>query len=287
VGAPLLRTPVERSRFCDLGLEDAVHLFVGAILFGMPRSNELNADSQSGPPSAQTRKPKRSGGAKRLAVVHADNIRVTILSKQPDKNPSDWLPTLVFEQADRQQVTTEQIPHCQWLDPLAVSRPKPAFEIYGPDLIVSQSPRQTIASQLWTAPRTSATGSVEFHSLEPVANRAGCWRSFLPVELAQPSRQLSASPTPVASSYPANSLHPHRRGLPRRAVRARASIAQPSTPFALEARLPLIPGLATDSEGPTQMRHASLGLQSQLHELQPLCQTTDLFPRHGRGKGQK
>jgi hypothetical protein len=91
----------------------------------------------------------------------------------------------------------------------------------------------------------------------------------------------------VASTYPANSLHPNRRGLARTTVRTRASISEPSEPFALETSLPLIPSLATDSEGPTQLRHALLGLQSQFHKLQPLCQTRDFFPRHGRGKGQK
>ena len=241
--------------------------------------------TQSGPPGTQTRKPERSGRSKGLTVVHSDNIRVTLLPKQPNKNPSYRPPTLIPQQANSQQVTAERISHCQWLDPLTIPRSKPAFEIHRPDLIASDGLRQTIAPQNRTTSRTSAPESVEAHPLEPVANRAGGRRSFPTVQLAQPSRQLSAPPSPVASPYPANSLHPHRRSLARTAVRTRASISQPSPPFAFETRLPLIPGLATDSEGLTQLRHAPLGLQSQLCELQPLRQKRDFFPRHDRGKG--
>ena len=285
--APLLRTTIRRSRSCCFGLEYPVHLFVCPILFGMPRSNELDANSQSGPPSAQTRKPKRPGRSKGLAVVYSNNLRVAMLPKQPDKNPSYRLPTLVAQQPNSQQVTAEQIPHCQRLDPPAIHSSKPAFEIHRPDVIASGGWCQTIAPQLWTTPRTSAAGSVELHSLEPVANRARRRRALPPINSTQPSRQFSAPPTSVASPYPANPLHPHRRGLPRRALGARASTSKPATPFALETSRPLIASLATDSEDLTQPRHASLGLQSQLHELQPLCQTRDFFPRHDRGKGPK
>lgn len=284
---PLLRTSVLRSRSCCLGLEHPVHLFVCSVLFGMPGSNELDMNPQSGPPSTQTRKPERSGRSKGLTVVYSDNVRVTILPKQSNKNPPYRPPTLIPQQANSQQVTAEQIPYCQWLDPLAIPGSKPTFEIHRPDLIASDGHRQAIVSQLRTASRTPPADSVEPHSLEPVANGARCWRSFPAVHLPQPGRQLSAPPTSVAPPYPANSLHPHSRRLARTAVRTRTPISQSWTSFAFETPLPLIPGLATDSEGQTQPRHASLGLQSQLHELQPLRQTRDFFPRHDRGKGRK
>src|ERR1051326_8242406 len=73
------------SRPCCLGLENPMHLLVPAILFWMPWSNKFDADSQRRPPRAQARKPKRPCRSEGWAVVHSNDCRITIFSKQPKK----------------------------------------------------------------------------------------------------------------------------------------------------------------------------------------------------------
>jgi hypothetical protein len=66
-----------------------------------------------------------------------------------------------------------------------------------------------------------------------------------------------------------------------------AQISQTSATFPLEATFPFVAAFATDSELPTQLRHAFVGLQGQLHKCEPPHYQRDLFPRHAREKRQK
>ena len=284
---PLLGAQIPRSGFRRLGFEHPVHLFVCSILFGVPRSNELDLDAQSSPPGTQPRKPSRPVGTERSAIVHTNDFRHPVPRKQTQEHSTHRSPTLIAEQTNNQYITTEQIAHRQRFDPPAILSPEPAFEVHGPHLIVLRRNRQGIARQCGTPPRTAAAAATEFHSLEPIANGPGSRSPLSPIGLAQPNRQFSAPPTSMPASHLPDPAYPNRGGLFRRAVRTRASISQTRTPFALEAVLPLVAGLATDSEGSAQLRHALLGLQSQLHKPQPSHHTGDLFPRHDRRKRRK
>jgi len=58
-------------------------------------------------------------------------------------------------------------------------------------------------------------------------------------------------------------------------------------PPGAQARHPFVAALAAHAKTPTQLRHALLCLQRQLHKLQPSHHRRDLFPRHGPQKAQK
>lgn len=278
IGPSLLSTPIGRSRSRRLGFENTVHLFVSPILFGVPRSNEFDPDSQSRPPRAQSRKTGRPTRCERPAIVDSDHSRVSILRKQPPKDSARWSPTLIGQQTNGQHVAAEQIPHRQGFDSLAISSPKPALEIDGPDLIAPVSDRQGRALQLGAARSTLTSAATELQSLQPNPNRPGRWRTLRSVHLSQAGGQFSAAPAPVPPPQPPNSSYPSRRGLKGRAVGTSASISESTTTLSFETSYPFVTSLATDPKPPTQLRHALLGLQSQLHKPQPSHHTRHIFP---------
>lgn len=286
-GPPLLRSHIGRRGSCRFGFEHPMHLFVRPILFRMPRSYELDLDSQGGPPSAQARKPHWPGRSERSAIVHADDLGIPVTPKQPQKNSTNRPPTLIGQQAYSQQVTTEQIANRQGLDPASVLSSKPALEIDRPNLIALLGYRQSTSAQRWTSRRTPTTAAAQLHSFEPLANRACSRRSLTPIQLAQSSGKFPASPASMSPPQPPDPTQPYRRGLPRGLVRTTGSISQPSTSFPFESRLPFVAIPTTQSKGLTQSRHALLGLQSQLHKLQSSHHTRDFFPRHAPEKAEK
>jgi hypothetical protein len=191
----------------------------------------------------------------------------------------------VVEQPHGQHVAAEGIAYGQGFHAPTIPGSKPTFEIHRPDLVAPPGYGQLPPAQPGTPRRTTAAAPAQLHSLEPLANRAGCWSPVTPILFAQPDSQLPTAPTAMLSSQPPKSAQPQRRGSTRRLARTRAPVSQSATAFPFEARLPLVTIAPTDPEGLTQLRHALLGLQSQLHKLQPSRQRKDLFPRHAPGKG--
>ena len=286
-GPPLLRSHIARRGSCRFGFEHPMHLFVRPILFWMPRSYELDLDSHGRPPCAQARKPRWPGRSERSAIVHADDLGIAVTPKQPQKNSTNRPPTLVGQQAYSQQVTTEQIANRQGLDPASVLSPKPALEIDRPNLIALLGHRQSTSAQGRTSRRTPTTAAAQLHSLEPLANRACSRRTLTPIQLAQSSGKFPASPASMSPSQPPDPTQPYCRGLPRGLVRTTSSISQSSTSFLFESCLPFVAIPTTQSKGLTQLRHALLGLQSQLHKLQSSHHTRDFFPGHAPEKAEK
>src|SRR5579859_888760 len=287
VQAPLLRSQMARGRPRRLGLEHAVHLLVRPVLFGMSRRDEFDSNAQGGPPGAQPRQTPGTSGPKRPAVVRANHGWIAVLPEQPQKDPARWHPTLILEQPDRQQIPTERIPDRQGLHPLAVASSKPAFEIHRPHLIAA--PRHGQPSPLQSRPprRMPTRTTAQFHSPQPFANRPRTRHAFSGVFLPQTRSQFPAAPTPVTSPQTPNPDQPSRGYPPRRTMRATGPVPQTARPLLLESRYPLVAALAAQTKTPTQLRHALLGFEGQLHELQPLYHRRKFFPRHARGKAQK
>jgi hypothetical protein len=287
VGAPLLSSRMSRSRLCRLGLEDPMHLLVSAVLFWMPWSDKFHADSQRRPPRAQARKPKRPGRSEGRTIVHPDDFGVTIVSKQSKKNAFDHHPMRMLEQANGQQVTTEKIPHGQRIHWLPIAGSKPAFEIHSPNLVASASHRQRTWLELRTPPATSVPTPAQFHHLQPLADRPSRWHTLSGKFLAQSSRKLATAPTPIPSPRPPNAHQPFGRNLSWRALWASGPIPKAAKPLSLETLLPFVASLATDPKQPTQLRHVLLGLQSQLHKMQPPNYRRHFLERHAPVKGRK
>src|SRR5580765_1847645 len=280
VGTPLLRSQVTRRGSRRLRLQHPMHLLVRSVLLGMPRGDEFDSNPQSRPPSAQARKPRRTSRSEGRSIVHADDIRISLLPKQAQENPPDWSPTLILQHADCQQISTEQIPHRQRFHSLAILSPKPTFEIHRPYLIASRSRRQHFAAQLRSSPRPAAAATIQLHSLEPLANRPRSRGPLTRIFFAQSSGKLPAAPTPMPSAQPANPAQPLWRSSPRRTVWTTRPISQSARSLQFESSLPFVAALATESEQPTQLRHALLGLGSQLRKLQPAHPRGHFFPRH-------
>jgi hypothetical protein len=277
----LLRPSIARGRSSGFGLHYPMHLLVPAILLGMAWSDELHGDSQRGPPSAQARKPRRASRSERSAVVHADDPWITVPSEQPQKDAPHRLPPLIRQQPNTQQVSTVQIPHRQRIYSMPVLRSKPSFEIHRPYLVASTCHRQLSKAHLGTSARTSTDTATELHLFEPPADRARSWDALPFVFLGQASAQFPTSPAPMAPTRLPNPPQPFLVRSPRRAPGTPGPIQQPTPTFLLEAMLPFVAALATDSKQPTQPRHALLGLQSQLYELQPSRHLSKDVPCHG------
>jgi len=286
-GASLLSSPVARRWSRRLGLEHPMHLLVRSVLLRMPRGYEFDSNPQSRPPGTQSRKPSRTRRSKGRTIVRADDIRISLLPKQAQENPPDWSPALIPQQADCQQISTEQIPYSQRFHSLAILGPKPTFEIHRPYLIAPCSRRQYFASQLRSSPSPSTTALIQFHSLEPLANGPRSRSPLTRIFFAQSSCKLPAAPTPMPSAQPANPAQPLRRSSPRRAVWTTSPIAQPARSLQLESSFPFVAALATESKQPTQLRHALLGLRGQLCKPQPPHPSRHFFPRHVREKAGK
>jgi hypothetical protein len=287
VRPPLLSSQVTRSRSRRLGLQYSMHLFVRPVLLRMPRGREFDANPQSRPPSAQSRKPRRPSRSKGGTIVHADDLGISLLPKQTQKNSPDWSPALIFQQAYAQQISTELIPHSQRFHSLAILSPEPTFEVHRPHVVAPRRHRQCFAAQLRAAPRSPAARAIQFQPLEPLANRPRTGGLLPRIFSAQSGCKLPAAPTPMSSAQAANPLQPFWGSSLRRTLGTTGSLAQPARSLPLESGLPFVAALATQSEQPAQLRHALLGLQSQLCKLQPPGQSRELFQRHAREKGEK
>src|SRR6266850_8212740 len=284
IRASLLPSEVSRGWACRFGFVYAVHLFVPTILLRMTRLDELHSNPQRRPPRAQPRQSGRPGGTKRAAVVHSDRCRIPTLAKHSQKLPPNGLPALIWEQANAQQITAEQIPDRQGFCPSTVLSSEPALEIDRPYLVASPCNRQRPSLQLRPAARPAAHLPVQAHSLEPAADRPHRWDALRPMLSAQTRRHLPAAPTPVPTTHAPYPRQPLAGDLPRARVRPLGTILESAQTVAFEALQPFVSNPPTVSKLSTQLGHASLGLRSQLHKLQAPYHTRKFFPRHARGK---
>src|SRR6266851_3492851 len=172
VRPPLLSSQVDRSRARRFGFQYPMHLLVRSILPRVPRLYEFDSNPQRRPPSTQSRKPSWTSRSKGRTIVHAHDLRISLLPKQTQKDPPHWLPALISQQADAQQISTEQIPHCQWFHSLPVLSPKPTFEVHRPDLVAPSRHGQDLAVQFRSSPGSAAAAAIQFQPLEPLANRS-------------------------------------------------------------------------------------------------------------------
>src|SRR5436190_2355237 len=286
-GPALLSPQVPRGWSRRFGFQHPMHLLVCSVLFRMPRRDKFDSNCQSCPPGAQTRKPRWTLRSERSAVVHADNLRVAVLAKQSHKNAACWPPTLVWQQNNTQQKTAEQIPHRQGFHSPSILGPKPPLEIHCPHLVAALGYRQATSTHIGTTWASARCMPIQFHSPKPLANRARTRSNFLRIQPTQTCCQLPAAPTAVSPPQSSDPAQPFRRSLSRRSMRTANSISQSTQAFLLEALFPFVPALATESEYPTELRHALLGLQSQLHKSHSAHHTSHFFPRHGCEKAGK
>jgi hypothetical protein len=267
---PLLRSPIARCRMRRFGLEHPMHLLVCTVLFGMARRDKFDSNPQRRPPGTQPRKSRRACGSKGTAVVHSDHFRVAVSPKDSEKFPAGRPPALVSQQANAQQIATEQIPHSQWLDATTILGAKPTFEIDSPNMV--GPPRDSEFGSLQTRTTTSPSSAcppIQAHALEPIAHRPNTGDLIRSICLAQACRQLPAAPSGMATTQSPNPLQPFGRYLSRTSPWSAGPILQTSKPFPFEAPHPFVGRSAAQSKLSAKLAEVSLGLARQLHKLQP------------------
>jgi hypothetical protein len=280
LAAPPLSARVAGNWPRRFGFVHPVHLFVTPILFRMSGRYEFAPHPQSRPPGTQARKPRWPGRSEWSPIIRADNLGIPVAREQSHKNPASRPPTLIGQQSYSQQITTEQIAHRQGLDPATVLCSKPALEIDCPNLVASPRYGQSAWLQARTSRRTPAGPTAQFHSLHPFANRAGSRNGLPGIFPTQMRGQFSTSPTSMAPVQTANPTQPSHRSFARRTVGTATSIAQPGSAFLLKSLFPFVADLAAPAKNPTQLRHASLGLQDQLYKLKPPHDRGHFLQRH-------
>ena len=270
IRSPLLRSSIARHRMCRFGLEHPMHLFVCAVLLGVPRRNKFHSDSQCHPPGAQARKPCRTRGSKGTAIVHTDHLRIAVSPKEPEEFSTDRPPTLVLQQANAQQIATEEISHCQRFYTATVLGTKPTLEIDCPHLVGPSRYGQFGPLQARATPSPPpAFPTIQAHTFEPIADRPNT-RYLLPwMSLAQARHQLATAPTGMAATQSTNPLQPFGCHLPRTSPRLARSVLQTSKPVPLEAPDPFVACSAAPSKLSAQFAELALGLARQFHKLQP------------------
>lgn len=284
--AALLRSSVGRSWTGRLGLEHPMHLFVCRILLRVPWDYEFDPNPQSCPPRTQTRKARWTDRSKGHPVVHPDRLWIAVLTKKTRTDPLHGRPALIGQNVDGQKITTEHVSDRQRFGPLTVGRAKPSFEVYGPDLVAASRLGQAGPLHMWSC-RPVVPPPGQLHAPQPFGDAPHRRNPLRRMLLAQPNPKLLAAPTPMPSPQPAYTRQPLCRNLTGAMMRTARTVTQAAQAFSFEAGHPFVTSLATDSENPTQMRHASRGLQSQFHESQPPSKRRDFFPRHSRRKRQK
>jgi hypothetical protein len=190
---------------------------------------------------------------------------------------------LIWQNTNPQQVTAEHISDGQRLDSLAIGGTKPTFEVHRPNFVAGSGTDQARPPQLgpgWSV----APPPRQLHPPEPLCNGSHRGNLFSRILLEQPSSKFLAAPSVVTPPQPPNTSEPLRRDLLWRMQGATGTIPQSSQTLSSS---PFVAYPATDPERVTQLRHASLGLQSQLHELQSPSKRRNIFPRHDRRKRQK
>jgi hypothetical protein len=266
----LLRSPIARCRTCRFGLQHPMHLLVRAVLFGMARCDKFDSNPQRRPPGAQPRKPRRACGSKGTAVVYTDHFRVAVSPKNSEKFSADRPPTLVPQQANAQQIATEQIPYSQWFYTATILRAKPTLEIDRPHMI--GPPRYSEFGSFQTRATTSSSPAcppIQSHPFEPIADRPNTGDPIRSMCLAQARRQLPAAPTGMATTQSPNPLQPFGRYLSRTSPRSAGTILQAPKPLPFETLDPFVACSAAQSKLSAQLAQVSLGLAHQLHKLQP------------------
>jgi hypothetical protein len=79
----LLQVEVGRRGFSHTSLECSMHPFVDTILLGTSRRDALVSDAELKPPDIQVSQAMDTGRRERGAVIAADCVWKTILTKEP------------------------------------------------------------------------------------------------------------------------------------------------------------------------------------------------------------
>jgi len=233
-----------RSRF---GLIHSTHLSMTRVVLGSSPARKLHPNPQSQPPSREARQIQSPVPSEGLAMIDANDFRLTKLDKQSLKILPYWLIVMV-KQSDAQQIAAEQIAHCQWVHPLPVSRAKPAFEIDGPDVIGSAWDRQWRSHQLGSPTCAGTTAAYKSQPPQPFGYGSHLGQVGARMLSAQMGINFLCAPTRTALPHPADLSEPATGSPSWRAVGTSRAIRQSGATLRSKTSQPFEPSLSTDTK---------------------------------------
>src|SRR5213594_4751668 len=193
--AALLAAARAGGRPGRLGLQRAVHAFVGAVLFRMARLDALLGDPEADPPDVHRAQPMDARGAEGGPVVGADGAgQADVAEESVEHEPA------VLRADRRQGVTGEQIAAVlvgdrEGIAVRAVAGAEVALEVRGPHVV---RPRGNELGRARMLPGSAAAAPPhESPAVQEIARRTRCGQLEPRAVVGEPYEQLAGTPARV------------------------------------------------------------------------------------------
>ena len=256
-----------------------MHALMSAILLRRGRMDEVRLDAELDPPRRQARKTACAARPERRPIIAADRKRQAMSVKCLFKDRLRSFDRLLHD-PHIDQKTTVAIRYRQWVDPAAVCRAEPAFEVGGP-LVVGRGDRSN-GSLLINRPAPPLDRCNQPGLLENAADRRRRWPAGLGSLTLKYRQQLTRPQMRKAFSQRNNYIRQRSRGLVRAMQWSVRTIHKPIRPAALSPFTPFVKRIAANPVSTTQIRHAPVpGLVIRQHP-NTLFHATSLLKRHRR-----
>jgi hypothetical protein len=263
VESSLLSPAGGRWRPGGFGFQRTMHTFMAAVLFGVGRLDQLRVDAQSDPPDRESGEPSDRAGGEGRAVVGADDLWQSELTKQAPKDCLCSLEGWAEQRLAAQDVSAEAIGHGEGIAVLAVAGAKLSFEISRPDLVGG---RHRGLWSSWMARSAAAAGVNTALSLEDVTDRAPGRPGPIRMASHQNRQQLLGPPAGMMAASLQHGLHNTGSRLVGAALGASRPIQKTGGTLGPVARQPLVSGLSADAEPLTELCHAEKLSEIICHE---------------------
>src|SRR5262245_49430228 len=279
IKARLLLGRIRRRRVSGLLVQGAMHPLVSAVLLWRGRMDEARFDPELEPPSRQPGETTRSTRAKGGSVVATDRPRQAISSERRRKNRLHALDRRTRD-PHLDQKAAVAVHNRQRVNPLAVQRAEPAFEVGRPFIVGRRNGRKR--ALLVDRPAPSLDRGNQSGALENPADRRGRRPTPLRSSTLEDHQQL-ASPDTAVPTVQLNDLLRHLGcGRVRAMCRRMRPIHEPARFTKPMSPTPFVECVPANSVAPAQFRHAPVPRVVISHHPNALFHPTGLRKWHRR-----
>ena len=271
IGAMLLGLAIGRRLANDLRLIARMHLLMGCIVPRTRSAGELHTNAKAQPPHAQTGETQGSIARKRSAVVHTDDLGKSLPAEYSGHGPAHGFITLVFKQAQIEQIAPVRFPYGQQILTLSITRAKPPFEVQSPDLMQRPCCCQSGVRHRRSAPCTPYRTFNQPELPQPPVDAAHRRNpSAVRKPVLKNTMELLRTPMRTLFAQRHHALFPISRLSPGTTRRPARSVPQSFTPQSLVPLKPFVTSLATDPVFQAQLLQTSRGSQCFQRKALPL-----------------
>jgi hypothetical protein len=165
--AALLRPGGGSRRGGSFGLEDTVHLLMGAIVLRFGGPGELHADATAQPPNTESGEVQWPLAGEGHTVVDANDLGTSMALEERMQERPHAAVAKVGDESDGKDVARSEIAHGEGLAALSIGGAKPTFKVDRPHLVGLVGRRQQWARHLRPASRARRSGRGESGLLQP------------------------------------------------------------------------------------------------------------------------